>query len=296
MKAPSRRPFREDGPSHSWPWRAREIGAPGWLLCYDTSAAVHLDDERVLSLVRRDLGAVEAHIVEATASPPGADSARELRCELADGRVLLARFSEPLDDRETRQRRLEMLASTFDAVVQEPGAKPRSRPPLIRSLQDELKALSERAGAANAVVIDANSPVVWGAATTDGLGSDWPLAWEPWAGDEPSVGAAPPAVTAGASREAIDAVRSLSAFVALRKGKHLRHVERQGRGPFLAHSFAGIYLLVLVFDSPFDELRAERAVAEWLPRIEGLVLALPPLDPSPQAGAGAVSIRKAKRQ
>ena len=41
------------------------------------------------------------------------------------------------------------------------------------------------------------------------------------------------------------------------------------------------YLLLLVFNGRFDEIRAERAVHESLLRIERLVLALPPHDPSP---------------
>jgi hypothetical protein len=53
---------------------------------------------------------------------------------------------------------------------------------------------------------------------------------------------------------------------------------------------------VVVFEAPFDELRAERAVAESLARVEQLVLALPPLDPSPEAGAGVVAIRRPRRK
>jgi hypothetical protein len=60
----------------------------------------------------------------------------------------------------------------------------------------------------------------------------------------------------------------------------------------VAHSFAGIYLLVLIFDAPFDELRAERAVLDALGRIERLVLALPPHDPDPTEGAGVVAMRR----
>jgi hypothetical protein len=94
-----------------------------------------------------------------------------------------------------------------------------------------------------------------------------------------------------ASRAALEVVRGLD-LATLRKGKHLRHVERMGKGPYIAHSFAGIYLLVLAYAAPFDELRAERAIAESLPRIEHLVLALPPLDPSPSAGAGVLKMRR----
>jgi hypothetical protein len=52
---------------------------------------------------------------------------------------------------------------------------------------------------------------------------------------------------------------------------------------YFVRAFAGIYLLVLVFDAPFSELRAQRSVGQALPRIERLVLRLPPVDPRPSA-------------
>jgi hypothetical protein len=48
-----------------------------------------------------------------------------------------------------------------------------------------------------------------------------------------------------------------------------------------ARSFATIYALVLVYGQPFSELHAEGAAVHALPLIERLVLALPPIDPSP---------------
>jgi hypothetical protein len=91
-------------------------------------------------------------------------------------------------------------------------------------------------------------------------------------------------------------VRALPEIAALRKGKHVRCVRGGGPAPLVAHSFAGLYLLVLVFDAPFDELRAERATLDALPRIERLVLALPPHDPDPTEGAGAIAMRRSRRR
>jgi hypothetical protein len=246
-----------------------------------------LELDRLLSLVRRELGAMQADIVgEAQEGGPRREDEYELRCRLSDGRSVVARFDQPPSDRDTKLRRLEMLAASFDELLNEGDPNRSRRRPIAQVLQGELEALRSRAAAINAVVIDANSPIVWGAAAPSGLATTWPSAGS--TGPEilaPEDGSSIPAV----SRAAIDTLRGLSETAASRKGKHVRHVERGGDVPFLAHSFAGIYLLLLVFDSPFDELRAERAILDSLPRIERLVLALPPLDPSPVAGARAMA-------
>lgn len=48
-----------------------------------------------------------------------------------------------------------------------------------------------------------------------------------------------------------------------------------------ARSFATIYVLVMVYEEAFSELHAEGAALHALPLIERLILALPPIDPSP---------------
>jgi hypothetical protein len=98
-----------------------------------------------------------------------------------------------------------------------------------------------------------------------------------------------------ATRMTIAALRRLPLLDQLHKGRHLRHVSREGSF-YLALSFSGIYILVLVFDGEFDELRAERAAHESLPRIERLVLALPPLDPGPQPMGGVIALRRPRRR
>lgn len=284
--------------------RKREgSGAPAARIVLGLGRDVQADLDRFLTLVLRELSAREAHLLEGPEGP-AVDESLQLRCALPDGRALVALFDAPPEDREPKQRRLEMLASTFVGTVEgaasrsisgdaveTPASKRPSRPPAARSLRDELKALCVRAGAVNALVIDANSPVVWGAARTRGLGDEWPVVGgeveEP---DEPVEHRV--ADVDVASRAALEIVRSLEDLATLRRGKHIRHVEREGKGPHIAHSFAGIYLLVLAYAAPFDELRAERAIAESLPRIEQLVLALPPLDPSPSAGAGVLKMRR----
>jgi hypothetical protein len=257
---------------------------------------VPADLDRFLSLVCRELGAEAARVVEPEVEP--GDDPREIAARIPDGRGVIARFTEAPADRESKRRRLEMLASTFDTVVDEaaPGSR-RSRPPVATSLHDELAALSARAAAVNVIVIDANSPVVWGAAHPEGVVAQPPLASSPRMVEAPANDetAGEPS-TAIVSRHAVQSVRALPELGALRKGKHLRHVERDSEAPLLAHSFATIYVLVVVFAAPFDELRAERAVLDALPRIERLVLALPPLDPEPFEGAGVVALRRPRRR
>jgi len=256
------------------------------------------DLDRFLDLVRRELGARQALLLEPGEAEEVPKDGPELRCPIRGGRWIAACFDAPPEGREAKQRRLEMLASTFtfDHAVAESERGRRSRPPLARSLQEELEALSARAAAVNAVVIDANSPVVWGAARPDGVVAEAPrpLNSQTSGGVDRTPDGEGRVVVA--SRRALHAVRSLGELAALHKGKHVRHVANAGEAPLLARSFAGIYLLVLVFEAPFDELRAERAMLESLPRIERLVLALPPLNPPPSTGAGVVAMRRPRRR
>ncbi len=240
------------------------------------------DLDRFLDLVRRELGARQALLLEPGEAEEVPKDGPELRCPIRGGRWIAACFDAPPEGREAKQRRLEMLASTFtfDHAVAESERGRRSRPPLARSLQED----------------DANSPVVWGAARPDGVVAEAPrpLNSQTSGGVDRTPDGEGRVVVA--SRRALHAVRSLGELAALHKGKHVRHVANAGEAPLLARSFAGIYLLVLVFEAPFDELRAERAMLESLPRIERLVLALPPLNPPPSTGAGVVAMRRPRRR
>jgi hypothetical protein len=97
------------------------------------------------------------------------------------------------------------------------------------------------------------------------------------------------------NERALAAVRRLPQIATLHRGGHLNQTVREADYGYLARSFAGIYALVVVFDAPFDEIRAERAVRDSLPRIERLVLALPPFDPEPLP-AGVVALRPRRRR
>ena len=330
-----------------------------------------MDDvyERFLSLAQRELSADDVRLLDAGESPPNA--ANVVVAKLPDGRHVVASFGTPPADPAVLLRRLAMLAGTFaDALQELPTAdRGRSRAPVSMSLHDELKALAVRARAIDVVVIDGDSPVVWGCASIAARPrarnamllrdvSDRELS----AHDEPSspaggLHAVPAADDSGPlqdstapignlrmappppeesspvapatemrasgihedhvadfdhelahghdyltdaeepepTRRAIARIRALPSLALLHKGKHVREMSREGAS-YLALSFSSIYLLCLVFEGDFDELRAERAAQESLPRVERLVAALPPLDPEPQPTGGVVALRRPRRR
>jgi hypothetical protein len=247
--------------------------------------------DRLITLVRRELAADDVRIIDAGDEVP--DGA--LSAQLPSGKLLVATFAANIDDRDARQRRLEMLAESFGESLRAGAA---SRPPPAQSLHSELQGLAQRAGAIDAVVIDAQSPVVWGAAEDDDaaphlLARDNVISLDAHrpSGERLSEKAPPPR-DPPASTRAVDAVRALPEIHSLHRGGHLHQTFTEPGFAWLAKSFAGIYVLILAFEGAFDELRAERAVTISLPAIERLVTALPPLDPTPVAGAAAIRRRR----
>ena len=123
--------------------------------------------DELLAIVARDLGASEAHIAPAEEPPAGGVV---LSCDLPDGRRVVVTFDEAPPDVEARRRRLTMLVSAFTDTLspsEAPSERGKPRGPSSRLLREELEALAKRAGAVEAVVIDAHSPVVWGSASGD---------------------------------------------------------------------------------------------------------------------------------
>jgi hypothetical protein len=94
-----------------------------------------------------------------------------------------------------------------------------------------------------------------------------------------------------AVRKAIQVVRAMPEMTTLYRGGHLNRSVIEPDFALIARSFAAIYVLIVVFKGPFEELRAKHAVTHALPAIESLVLALPPRDPPPTI-AGAKAMRR----
>jgi hypothetical protein len=132
--------------------------------------------------------------------------------------------------------------------------------PVWQRLADQLRQLAEHTGAAHAVVADAFNDL-WcrdSALGEDGTGTAFALL------DRALRSASRPPERGGR----IDLVRA-------------------SEPPYLiARSFAGVYVLILWFDAPFEPDWARGHVHHMLPDIERLTVALPPPD-GPESGANA---------
>src|SRR5690242_20121707 len=116
-----------------------------------------------LEVVKRSLGAKDVRLLTEDEAPSSGSQA--LVCELPAGQLLAVSFAEASANHDSARRRLEMLVRAFASTLATAAREEPADIPKARALNDELAALVERAGAIDAVVIDANSPVVWGGAS-----------------------------------------------------------------------------------------------------------------------------------
>lgn len=116
---------------------------------------------RLLELVQRELGAREARI-EFGGEPPSDPCS--LWAPLPGGWRLVAKFNAAPDSAKQQSLKLRQLAgSFFDLPPQAPQPNAEGHANwTTRRLDDELCALAARTGAMSAVVIDYQSPVLWG--------------------------------------------------------------------------------------------------------------------------------------
>jgi len=288
---------------------------------------------RLLQLLCQKLGAADARVEIGGRAPT---SEHLVWTELSGGRRVVLSFDAPVPDADAKRRRLDAMLGSFAGIAQgqgESGTEPETVSARV-ALDDALGRLGARVGAAQAVVVDVGSPVLWGSshdepavevepravrrraqlfeqAEEGGLDLAALLARGPVDGPERAEWPKADAIAGlGAelgrlySRYAALDVATWRRFVLTTRAVAAarRHVPRasttagpvratmQGLGfGYFVRAFAGIYLLVLAFDAPFSELRAQRAVGQALARIEGLVLRLPPVDPRP--GAKVIRIK-----
>jgi len=123
-----------------------------------------------------------------------------------------------------------------------------------------LDSLAEATGAWAAVVRDVSSPVTW-----------WQSAFAPTALVE---------IELDRLRQAgLGAVGS----AALLRGAQIRHCSEEDPPCGLVYSFAGIYLLLVLFDSAFNRFQVEPQARRTLPLLERLIPLLPTYDDGQRA-------------
>jgi hypothetical protein len=279
---------------------------------------------RLLELVRKELGGEDARVELGGREPT---DPRAIFSVLPDGARLVVVFAQPPEDREAKSEQLERLVESFGETLNEGSVPPAPLPPLdaaFKRLDAALEALRTRTGSVGAVIVDLHSPVLWGSAEPQRHTDDAAVLVELGealravlrAGlDIDALLALKPEELSGKLRGfGIDSERAglLGRALERRDEQALRHhlltclavarARREAHPPaprwahhepqfgYFVRSFANIYLLITVFEGAFSELHVESAVLHALPSIERLLLALPPIDPSP--GGRVIRLRR----
>ncbi len=271
-----------------------------------------------LDLVCRELDCQEAHFEFGGDAPRESD---RIWAEVLGGWRVVARYDTLAEaDREPRMAKLQGLIDAFAGVGSELQVRsPRvASPSASQELDDALALLAEKAEALRAVVIDEDSPVLWGSSESPPGPEDVESAM--WIGELADSAAAagldmvelvqlsaedlharvreleprklrerllrklPLVKDLGSHRDAeawTAHFASCRAIAAVRRAPENHEAIEDDLG-WLARDFGGIYHVILIYDGPFSEIGAARMMLRALPAIETLVLALPPIDPSPK--------------
>ena len=276
---------------------------------------------RFLELVTRELGADDARAELGGKDP---SSPAIVFTNLADGWRVVAVFERelPAEERSAAQGKLERLAQSFAHTLGDlhpPVPTPSAALP-ARRLDDALESLRARTGAVAVVVIDGNSPVLWGSSEGQreivnvdelarigaalGMLRDRGVTI-----DQLTVRDADALLSLLRSRGLERAANEVLAFLVARdqdelavrhrlltalaiaavrgkvhRGDFARSVHHEAQYGYIARGMANIYQIVVVFSGPFSELHVESAILHAMPMIEELLFALPPVDPPPSKG------------
>jgi hypothetical protein len=276
---------------------------------------------RFLELVARELGADD---VRAELGGRDPEAASLVFKNLADGWRIVAVFDSPPADRADAQAKLDRLAETFThtlADLHPPAPSPAPSALPARRLDDALEALRARTGAVSVIVVDGNSPILWGSSDPQRefvdvdelsrMGSALHVVRERGATiDQLTVRDADALLAVLRNRGVERSVEELLAFLVARDqdehvvrhrlltalavgavrarmhrgGDLARSVYHEAQFGFIARGLANIYQIVVIFAGPFSELHVESAIVHGLPLIEELLFALPPVDPPPGKG------------
>jgi hypothetical protein len=277
---------------------------------------------RFLELVIRELGADDARAELGGREPVGPGVVSK---SLSEGWRVVAVFDQPPTDPgalDVAREKLEKLAQTFThtlADVHPPAPVPSAALP-GRRLDDALESLRARTGGVAVVLIDGNSPVLWGSSegqrellNVDDLArvgaalgmardrgvsidqltvrdADAVLSVLRSRGIERGVDEALTFLIARDQEELVVRHRLLTALAIaavrgkMHRGDNARSVHHDAQFGFIARGLASIYSVVVVFAGPFSELHVESAILHALPMLEELLFALPPVDPPPSRG------------
>ena len=276
---------------------------------------------RFLELMRKEIGADDARAELGGRDP---DDSRLVWTNVGGGWRLIGVFDEAPADRSAVQAQLDRLVEGFSQTVVHPSSMPPA--PTVdvafRRLDVALEALRSRTGGVAVVLVDVDSPVLWGsseaqrhadeveslvhvgraldAALQRGMSLDTIFTLD--AHTLPArlidlgveyeqaglLGRAMLPTDGNATTVRHHLLTSLAVARMRRKADAHpnpgRWVCHEKQFSYFARCFANIYLLIVIFEGPFSELHVETAVVHALPSIESLVVALPPFDPPPKAG------------
>lgn len=288
---------------------------------------------RLLELVRRELEAEDAYV---RLGGRRNDDPRRVSAELRPDCHLVVRFAEPPAEPEEVARRVAELADAFTttvirAIETVDAAWSRATGPLAgahaggqaQALVQTLADLRDATGAALALVVDRQSPVIWGCSDPELGLRDRPAArvlagalstlrdqgldpvhaaasHTPEAAGlrlEQAMRETPGSASLELARRALEAAEhaqpggaallaaAARALLVLDETPDAPPRMPEGDEPGLASKgLLGLYVVALVFTRPFSPLRVEGVLRRALPIIERNVTELPPLDPEPAEG------------